>query len=163
MSGLEQLFRWMHILAGVLWIGLLYFFNWVNSAVVPTLDAETKKKVLPELLPRTLYWFRWGAAWTWITGVVLLMLVFYKGGEFLEGQDKTWTLGAIVMVAFTFLAVFLYDALFKSPLGKTNKVGASIGQASKKFWKSQVVTDRMPDPRLIGLSTNDVATANDKF
>ena len=92
MDGLEPIFRWMHILAGVLWIGLLFFFNWVNSAFVPTLDAETKKKVLPELLPRTLYWFRWGAAWTWITGVVLLMLVFYTGGEFIEGQDKTFHL-----------------------------------------------------------------------
>ena len=42
MSGLEQLFRWMHILAGVMWIGLLYFFNFVNTAFAPTMDAETK-------------------------------------------------------------------------------------------------------------------------
>ncbi len=127
MSGIEQFFRWMHIFAGVLWIGLLYFFNWVNSALVPALDAETKKKVIPELMPRTLYWFRWGAAWTWITGVFLLILVFYHGGQLLAGQDQTWGIGAIVMVAFTFLGVFLYDALFKSPLGKTNKMGGSIG------------------------------------
>ena len=127
MNGIEQFFRWMHILAGVLWIGLLYFFNWVNSALVPTMDAETKKKVIPELMPRTLFWFRWGAAWTWITGVFLLLLVFYHGGQLLDGQDQTWGIGAMVMVAFTFLAVFVYDALFKSPLGKTNKVGGSIG------------------------------------
>ena len=127
MSGIEQFFRWMHILAGVLWIGLLYFFNWVNTALVPTLDAETKKKVIPELMPRTLYWFRWGAAWTWITGVFLLILVFYHGGQLLRGQDQTWGLGAWVMLAFTFLGVFLYDALFKSPLGKTNMMGGSIG------------------------------------
>jgi uncharacterized membrane protein len=127
MSGLEQLFRWMHILAGVLWIGLLYFFNFVNTAFAPTMDAETKKKVVPELMPRTLFWFRWGAAWTWITGVVLLTLVFYHGGLLLEGQDQSWGSGVIVMVAISFLSVFVYDALFKSPLGKTNKMGGTVG------------------------------------
>jgi uncharacterized membrane protein len=45
----------------------------------------------------------------------------------MDGPDQTWTTAAMVMVAFTFLAVFLYDALFKSPLGKTNKVGGTIG------------------------------------
>lgn len=127
MSGLDAFFRWMHILAGVLWIGLLYFFNWINGAFIATLDAETKKKVVPELMPRVLYWFRWGAAWTWITGVFLLVLVFYHGQELLDGIDTPWSVGTKVMVAFTFLGVFLYDALFKSPLGKTNKVGGSIG------------------------------------
>ncbi|MDP6740182.1 MAG: antitermination protein NusG, partial [Planctomycetota bacterium] len=58
--------RWLHFGAGVLWIGLLYFFNWVNSAFAPTMDAETKKKVIPELMPRCLFWFRWGAMYTWI-------------------------------------------------------------------------------------------------
>ena len=69
---LESLFRWIHVVAGILWIGLLYFFNWVNTAFAPTMDADTKKKVVPELLPRALYWFRWGAAFTWVTGVLLL-------------------------------------------------------------------------------------------
>ena len=44
------------------------------------MDAETKKKVVPELMPRALFWFRWGAAFTWITGVLLLLLVYYHGG-----------------------------------------------------------------------------------
>jgi uncharacterized membrane protein len=126
MGGLETVFRWMHVLAGVLWIGLLYFFNWVNTAFAPTMDGETKKKVVPELMPRALWWFRWGAAWTWITGVLLLMLVFYHGGALLDG-GQGWGLGAIVMVLVTFLAVFVYDALFKSPLGKSNKAGGAIG------------------------------------
>ena len=58
---LDGIFRWVHVVAGITWIGLLYFFNWVNSAFAPTLDAESKKKVVPELLPRTLYWFRYAA------------------------------------------------------------------------------------------------------
>jgi uncharacterized membrane protein len=122
---LNALFRWIHVLAGVVWIGMLYFFNWVNGPFAATLDAETKKKVVPELMPRALFWFRWGAAWTWLTGVLLLMLVFYHGGIMFEG-DGGWGAGAIVMVALTFLAPFLYDALHKSPLGKDPKSFGAI-------------------------------------
>ena len=90
MNLFESLFRWIHVVAGIIWIGHLYFFNWVNSQFEPTLDAETKKKVIPELRPRALYWFRWGAAFTWVTGVLLLMMVFYHGGALL-----VWSPGAI--------------------------------------------------------------------
>ncbi len=75
----QIIFRWFHITAGVIWIGLLYFFNWVNSAFAPTMDGDTKKKVVPELMPRALFWFRWGAAWTWITGIILLIIMYYIG------------------------------------------------------------------------------------
>jgi len=118
-------FRWMHIFAGIMWIGLLYYFNFVNGPFAATLDGDTKKKVVPELMPRALYWFRWGAAWTWITGVVLLMLVFYGGGNLFE-MDTGWGLGAVVMLIVTFGGVFLYDAIYKSPLGKTNKIGGTV-------------------------------------
>ena len=77
MDFITPIFKWLHIIAGVLWIGLLYFFNWINGHVVATMDGDTKKKVIPELMPRTLYFFRWGAAWTWITGVVLLLVVYW--------------------------------------------------------------------------------------
>jgi hypothetical protein len=55
------LFRWLHFVAGITWIGLLYFFNLVNVPFQKNLDAETKKKVNPDLLSRTLWYFRWGA------------------------------------------------------------------------------------------------------
>src|ERR1035438_3227201 len=58
MNFFESLFRWGHIVAGVLWIGLLWFFNFVNSNFAPTMDADTKKKVIPELMPRALWAFR---------------------------------------------------------------------------------------------------------
>ena len=77
MQALEVLFRWIHVLAGVIWIGHLYFFNFVNVPFQGKIDGPTKKAVNPELLPRALCWFRWGAAWTWVTGVLLLVLVYY--------------------------------------------------------------------------------------
>lgn len=125
-SGLEAIFRWMHILAGILWIGLLYWFNFVNIPFAATLDGGTKQKVLPELLPRGLFWFRWGAAWTWITGVLLLTLVFYMTPNTLADQDAGFTLSSWVMLVVTFLAVFVYDFLFKSGLAKNTKVVSTI-------------------------------------
>jgi uncharacterized membrane protein len=112
----EGIFRWLHVFFGILWIGLLYFFNWVNSAFAPTMDAETKKKVVPELMPRALYWFRWGAAFTWITGVLLLLIVYYHQKTAFEGQVAHWDLSTIVMIALVFAAPFIYDALVKGPL-----------------------------------------------
>src|SRR5213594_5239877 len=81
MPALEALFRWIHIVAGIVWIGHLYFFNFVNGPFAATMDPDTRKKVVPQLMPRALYWFRWGAAWTWVTGVLLVLLVFYHGGN----------------------------------------------------------------------------------
>ena len=115
MELIHPIFKWLHIIAGVLWIGLLYFFNWVNGHFAATLDADTKKKVVPELMPRTLYFFRWGAAWTWVTGLVLLLVVFYHGGLTFE-EDATWELPAFVMIGITFLGVYLYDFIYKSGL-----------------------------------------------
>src|SRR4030042_1106364 len=94
---LDPLFRWLHIFAGIIWIGMLYFFNWVNGPFAATLDGDTKKKVVPELMPRALFWFRWGAAWTWITGVLLLALVFYHSKLFLTGATQGWPNSAIGM------------------------------------------------------------------
>ena len=48
---LNLIFRWVHVIAGVMWIGLLYFFNFINGSVAATFDADTKKKVVPELMP----------------------------------------------------------------------------------------------------------------
>jgi len=122
---LNALFRWLHIVAGIVWIGMLYFFNWVNGPFAATMDGETKKKVVPELMPRALFWFRWGAAWTWVTGVLLLFIVYYHGGIMFEG-DGAWNATAGLMVAITFLAPFIYDAIQKSPLGKDPKTFGAI-------------------------------------
>ena len=124
MDGLTFLFRWLHIFVGILWIGHLYFFNFVNGQMAAKLDGPTKRKVVPELMPRALYWFRWGAAWTWITGVLLLLLVFYHGGLMFD-PGGGWGGGALSMVAVTFLAVFAYDALWSSGL-KSNVRAATI-------------------------------------
>ncbi len=122
---LQSLFRWLHVVAGILWIGLLYFFNFVNSAFAPTLDADAKKKVVPELMPRALYWFRWGAAFTWISGVLLMLLIFYHGGALFDDPSRGWSPAAFVMIAIVFIAPFIYDILLKT-VGKANMKAAVV-------------------------------------
>src|SRR5258705_7577133 len=127
MDLLQALFRWMHVFFGIIWIGHLYFFNWVNGPLQTKLDGPTKKAVVPELMPRALYWFRWGAAWTWVTGILLLGLVYYMGGALL---DATSTMsvgtGALIGLALLFVGFAVYDALWKSPLGKQPMAGAIV-------------------------------------
>lgn len=64
--------RWLHFIFGITWIGLLYFFNFVNGPFTKTMDAETKKKVVPQLMPRALWWFRWGAMITFLSGWIYI-------------------------------------------------------------------------------------------
>jgi uncharacterized membrane protein len=122
---LDPLFRWLHILAGIIWIGMLYFFNFVNGPFTGTMDAETKKKVVPELMPRALWWFRIGAAWTWVTGLLLLGLVFHSSRSMMFGGEGNWGAGAGVMILVVFLAPVVYDNLQKT-MGKDPKVFGGI-------------------------------------
>src|SRR5215510_9183774 len=61
--------RWCHLVGGITWIGLLYFFNLVNVPFQKGIDADTKKKVNPDLLSRALWYFRWGAVVTVLAGL----------------------------------------------------------------------------------------------
>jgi uncharacterized membrane protein len=63
-----MLLRWIHFVAGITWIGLLYFFNLVNVPLMKELDASTKGKVMPGLMLRALFWFRWSAVVTVLAG-----------------------------------------------------------------------------------------------
>jgi uncharacterized membrane protein len=124
MDAMEALIRWAHVIAGITWIGLLYFFNWVNSAFAPTMDAETKKKVVPELLPRALYWFRWGAMWTFVSGFLLLLMVFYHSGH-VFGGDPEWSILVALSLVITFGGVLVYDVMARAI--KDNRVMAGLG------------------------------------
>lgn len=87
----QFLLKWLHVLAGIMWIGLLYFFNLINGVVAKTFDAETKKKVVPELMPRALWWFRWGAMVTFLTGVAIIYLKYFMDGTGMKGDAGLMT------------------------------------------------------------------------
>ena len=70
-------FRWLHVFFGVLWIGLLYYFNFVQIPTMPSVPAELKPGVSKYIAPKALFFFRWGAALTVLTGLIVAMLSGY--------------------------------------------------------------------------------------
>src|SRR5918912_1171604 len=70
--------RWAHFVGGITWIGLLYFFNVVNVPFQKGIDADTKKKVNPDLLGRSLWYFRWGAVVTVLVGLTYYAMYILK-------------------------------------------------------------------------------------
>ena len=70
--GLDYIFRWVHFLAGITWIGLLYYFNFVQTEYFKEAEAEHRSGAIQKLVPRALWWFRWGAMITFLTGVAML-------------------------------------------------------------------------------------------
>jgi uncharacterized membrane protein len=72
------LLRWLHFVAGITWIGMLYFFNLVNVPFQKGIDADTKKKVNPDLLGRALWFFRWGALVTVLAGLTYFAMIILK-------------------------------------------------------------------------------------
>lgn len=71
------LFRWLHVISGVMWIGLLWYFNFVQIPTMPKIPDELKPAVGKHIAPEALFWFRWGAMATLITGLLLAMFSGY--------------------------------------------------------------------------------------
>ena len=96
---IEFLFRWGHVLFGIAWIGLLYYFNFVQGEYFKEATADAKADATKKLAPRALWWFRWGAMGTFLTGLYLLAALG-------AGVNQYIALGAL-MGTFMFLNVWL--------------------------------------------------------
>ena len=70
-------FRWLHVLSGVMWIGLLWYFNFVQIPLMPSIPDEQKPAIGKHIAPKALFWFRWGAMGTLVTGLILAYLNNY--------------------------------------------------------------------------------------
>ena len=95
----EQLLRWTHFLAGITWIGLLYFFNFINAGFLKSLDGAQKGVVVPRLMPSALNWFRHGATITVLAGIALIAILHPTLAG--TGDKAIWiggTLGIIMMI-----------------------------------------------------------------
>jgi uncharacterized membrane protein len=127
MDWAQLAFRWLHVIAGVMWIGHLWFFNFVNGPLAKTYDADSKKKVIPELMPRALYWFRWGAAFTFLTGICLLGMVYYMTSKqtIAEGKGLSDGMGGAIGLGLIIVGFAIYDVMWKS-LAKKEMVGGVI-------------------------------------
>ena len=92
---MTTLLAWGHFLAGITWIGILYYFNFIQVPFLKSVKPETKAEAFQHLVPNALWWFRWGALFTWLFGAALLMNQHRMGSAFmLQGQDAIIGMGA---------------------------------------------------------------------
>ena len=144
---LNLLVRWAHVFTAILWVGQTYFFTWLDGRFAEAEKAGAEaagagdqvwmvhsggfyvvEKHKAAELSRRLHWFRWEAALTWLSGMVLLVLVYYLGGAMVDPDVRELSTGAAVGVALGVLAVgwVTYDLLAQSPLGKNEKLFAAV-------------------------------------
>ncbi|MHA1536482.1 MAG: urate hydroxylase PuuD [Alphaproteobacteria bacterium] len=140
--------RWAHVITGIAWIGSSFYFMWLDAHLekpakpLDGVEGEIwmvhsggfyqvhKINVAPKVMPKTLHWFVWEATFTWITGALLLALVYYLGARvFMVDPDVADILpGTAVAIGIggVALAWFAYDALWASPLAKNREGLANI-------------------------------------
>ena len=91
----QSFFRAFHILFGIAWNGLLYYFNFVQTEYVKVAEPDAKADVMKKLAPNALWWFRWAALFTFLTGVILLYQIWARiGTEIILGA----TMGTLMML-----------------------------------------------------------------
>ena len=146
---LNLIFRWVHVFAGIMWVGTTYYFTWLDArlseeekAVANTGNVAqiwmvhsggfyvVEKRKVPDLVSRTLHWFRWEAGTTWLSGMALLILIYYLGGGALVDRDVAdISVGAAIAIGVGVLVAgwIVYDLMMMmSPLGKNEKAFAVI-------------------------------------
>ena len=145
---LNLLFRWIHVFAGIMWVGTTYYFTWLdarlteeekaaaNTGVVPQVWMVhsggfyvVERRKVPDLASRTLHWFRWEAATTWLSGFALLVLIYYLGGGVLVDPDvRDISVGTAVALGIGVIVagVVVYDVMMMSPLGRQEKAFAAV-------------------------------------
>lgn len=126
---LDALFRWVHVLFGVIWLGYGFFFSFVVMPMLAKLEPDVQRRLVPEMLPRSMFWFKISSILAYVFGLLLLMLVFYHGKlAFANVQGASGYVGPIAMILFSLLlAPVVYDLLVNSALGKNPKaLGAAL-------------------------------------
>lgn len=138
--------RWFHVVVGVAWIGQTWLFAWMDQSLEPAEDDGGEKvegrlwmvhsggfyrvdkaRVTPDRMPRTLHWFRWEAALTWLSGLLMLWIVYYTGGILVEAGSDTGVGHGIALGLGTLAAGWIvYDLLWRSPLERREALGTTI-------------------------------------
>jgi uncharacterized membrane protein len=139
---LNLLFRWFHVVAGVLWIGQTAFFSWLDTRMKLEVDGEGREQVwmvhsggfyrvdklkAPEDNDRVLHWFKWEAAFTWLSGIFLLIIVYHLGGSLVDVESPL-SVGQASALGFGSLIVgwLVYDLLWTSPLARKETVATAL-------------------------------------
>ena len=124
----QAFFRSLHVLFGIAWIGLLYYFNFVQAEYVKIADPDAKADVFKKLAPNALWWFRWAALFTFLTGVILLHQIYVRiGTEIILGA----TMGTIMMLNVWGIIWRNQKIVLGMKEGDAAAAGAKAGLASR--------------------------------
>ena len=108
----EAVYRFLHVFFGILWIGLLYYFNFVQIRVMPQIPAELKPAVSKYIAPEALFWFRWAALATWVMGVILAISRNYFVEAFTLGLAGGFTPSVDARYTFIGTGMWLATIMF---------------------------------------------------
>jgi uncharacterized membrane protein len=154
---LNLVLRWTHVFAGIMWVGATYYFTWLDRRFHTTDPDEvwmvhsggfyrvTKtKSPSPD---HTLHWFKWEAAITWLSGLLLMILLYYVGRLLVDGEPgkPSFKVAAIIGMAVIFVGYKLYDVLWLSPLARVEPLAIAIsyaGLVGLAWWLPQVMSTR---------------------
>lgn len=107
-EGLMMILRWIHFFAGVAWIGHLYYFNFVQGAFLTEVDATVKNQTITKLVPKALWWFRYGALFTFLSGFTMLSMMGAElKGDFLKTPYGIYIYVGALLGILMFLNVWL--------------------------------------------------------
>jgi uncharacterized membrane protein len=107
-EGLVMILRWIHFFSGVAWIGHLYYFNFVQGEFFKEIEAPVKNQAFSKLVPKALWWFRWGAMGTFLSGVAMLAFAGKDlGGDFMRTSYGIYISIGSLMGTIMFLNVWL--------------------------------------------------------
>jgi len=124
----QSFFRAFHILFGIAWIGLLYYFNFIQGEYVKVADPDAKADVFKKLAPNALWWFRWAALFTFLTGVILLHQISVRiGTEIILGA----TMGTLMMLNVWGIIWRNQKIVLGMKEGDAAAAGAKAGLASR--------------------------------
>ncbi|HMO76608.1 MAG TPA: urate hydroxylase PuuD [Sphingopyxis sp.] len=129
--------RWLHLFFGIVWIGLLYYFNFVQIPTMPSVPAELKPGVSKYIAPKALFWFRWGAAFTVLTGLAVAAHPVKGGASYLvealtlDANYRLIGVGMWLALIMAFNVWFVIWPAQKKALGLVEADDAAKAKAAK--------------------------------
>lgn len=148
------IFRWLHVFFGITWIGLLYYFNFVQIPTMPGIPAELKPGVSKYIAPKALFFFRWGAAFTVLTGAILAWLNMYlvEALTLREGFQLIGT-GMWLALIMAFNVWFIIWPNQKKALGLVEADDATKAKAARTAMLTSRINTLLSVPMLYAMAT----------
>jgi uncharacterized membrane protein len=148
------LITWLHVFFGILWIGLLYYFNFVQIPTMPSIPAEMKPAIGKHIAPNALFYFRWAAAFTVLSGLTVAYLQGYvhQAMAFQEGFRLIGT-GMWLALVMAFNVWFIIWPNQKKALGIVEADDATKAKAARTAMLTSRINTLLSIPMLYAMST----------